>query len=108
MPMKGPTSAEAYAASQLPFRTLLELAPDAMVIFHSPSGTIILVNAEGQRLFGYEQEELLRQHIDVLIPDRFARDPEIRTQYLNAPQPGALVTRMQLYARRKNGTEFPV
>ena len=100
--------AEALAATQLQFRNLFELAPDAMVIFLSPSGKIVLVNAEGQRLFGYEHDELVGQHIDLLVPNRFARDPEIRAQYLDAPQPGALISRVQLYGRRKNGSEFPV
>ncbi|MFE4753076.1 PAS domain-containing protein, partial [Streptomyces mirabilis] len=52
------------------FRGLLEAAPDAMIIVDD-TGTITLVNAQTEALFGYGREELLGRTVDLLVPDRF-------------------------------------
>src|SRR5260370_1187816 len=52
------------------FRSLLEAAPDAIVIVNK-DGRIVLVNAHTQKLFGYEREELLDQPVEILVPQRF-------------------------------------
>jgi PAS domain-containing protein len=59
---------------------LLEAAPDAMVIVDD-TGTIRLVNAQTEALFGYRREELLGQPVELLIPGRF---PEERINELAA------------------------
>ncbi len=72
----------------VPFRALLDAAPDGILVCDG-HGTIVLVNSEAERMFGYARDELLGQPIDVLIPDHvrprhqqhlaaFATDPKLR------------------------------
>jgi PAS domain S-box-containing protein len=49
---------------------LLDTAPDAMIVV-TPDGGVRFVNAQAQQRFGYSREELLGQHLDLLIPERF-------------------------------------
>src|SRR5690349_163088 len=90
------------------FRALLESAPDAMVIVDA-SGIITLVNAQTEKLFGYKREELLGQPVESLIPERFRGGHEgHREQFAKAPRLRMMGSGMELFGRRKNGTEFPV
>jgi len=90
------------------FRTLLESAPDAMVIVDA-SGKITLVNAQTEKLFGYKREELLGKTVENLMPERF-RGNHLghREQYAKAPRLGMMGSGMELFGRHKDGTEFPV
>ena len=94
--------------SEKRFRGLLEAAPDAMVIV-DPDGMIIMVNAQTEKLFGYTRGDLFGKHVEVLIPTRF-RDvhPFHRKQYGKNPRPRPMGADIELYALRKDGTEFPV
>ena len=49
---------------------LFEFATEGIILTNG-RGEIILVNPEAERLFGYEKSELLRQKIELLIPQRF-------------------------------------
>jgi PAS domain S-box-containing protein len=96
------------AASVEPrFRALLEAAPDAIVMVNG-DGRIVLINNETQRLFGYVREELLGQLVEVLVPERF-RQAHVakRAEYSVNPKRRPLDAGLQLYACRKDGTEFP-
>jgi len=90
------------------FRNLLESAPDAMVIVNS-SGEMQLVNAQTERLFGYAREEMVGQSVELLIPQRFhAQHAEHRRGYSQSPHARSMGIGLELYGRRKDGTEFPV
>jgi PAS domain S-box-containing protein len=90
------------------FRALLESAPDAMVIVDE-RGTIVLVNAQTERLFGYQRGELLGQSAELLIPERYRpRGGERRSRVFADPQAGPMATGFELYGLRRDGSEFPV
>ncbi|HEY6328224.1 MAG TPA: PAS domain S-box protein, partial [Blastocatellia bacterium] len=89
------------------FRGLLESAPDAMVIVDS-KGTIVLVNAQTERLFGYQRDELLSKPIEILIPDQFkAAHTGFRDGYFLDPRTRGMGVGRDLYARRRDGSSFP-
>lgn len=90
------------------FRALLEAAPDAMVIVDE-AGSIVLVNAQTESLFGYTRTGLLGQRAEMLVPVRL-RDqiPHLSGGYFADPKARATGAGLGLYGLRKNGTEFPV
>jgi PAS domain S-box-containing protein len=86
---------------------LLDAAPDAMFGV-DPDGRIQWMNAQAERLFGYDRSELVGEDVDVLVPDG-VRDHhhEHRARYLANARPRPMGAGMQLAARRKDGSEFP-
>ncbi|MGE5216150.1 MAG: PAS domain S-box protein [Chloroflexota bacterium] len=90
------------------YRGLLETVPDAIIMVDN-TGRIVLVNAQGETLFGYSRKELLGQPVELLLPERF-RQSHVghRTNYLSEPRARAMGAGLELFACRKDGSEFPV
>jgi PAS domain S-box-containing protein len=88
--------------------TFLEIAPDAMVV-HNPEGKISMVNAQTERIFGYSRQEIIGQPVEILIPERF-RDAHVddKAAFLNNPVARYMGGHQEIYAKRKDGSEFPV
>jgi protein-histidine pros-kinase len=90
------------------FRGLLEAAPDGMVIVDA-DGIIVLVNAQVERLFGYDRSELVGEAVEILVPDRFSgMHMAFRSGYVSEPRTRPMGLAGDLHARRKDGSEFPV
>jgi len=87
---------------------LLESAPDAILELDS-HGRISLVNHMVEQLFGYTRQQLLGQTIEVLVPQALrAAHKQHRAQYLHHPGTRPMGSGLQLEARRKDGSHFPV
>jgi PAS domain S-box-containing protein len=89
-------------------RALLESAPDAIIAVDR-DGRIVLANSHVERLFGYPRQALLGYHVEMLLPEWVhSVHIEHRVQDQAAPCPQLMGSGLDLYARRHDGTEFPV
>jgi PAS domain S-box-containing protein len=90
------------------FRELIESAPDAILQMNS-SGTIVIANRRAVEMFGYTHKELLVLGVDALVPKSKRRDHAAhRNAFAAAGKSRTMRTGLDLYAQRKDGTEFPV
>jgi PAS domain S-box-containing protein len=90
------------------FRLAVEASPSG-IIMTDAGGTIILVNAETERMFGYLREELIGQSIDMFVPIKL-RDGHIqeRKGFVARPERRRMGAGRDLFGLRKDRSEFPV
>jgi len=89
-------------------RSVLESAPDAMIIIDD-SGTVVFANRQVSMLFGYDREEVVNQPIERLLPERFrTRHVAHRRSYTRTVRVRPMGAGLDLFALRKDGSEFPV
>src|SRR6185436_17701283 len=92
----------------VPFRALIDAAPDGLVVCDQ-KGTLVLINAEAERMFGYSHDELSGKPIEALIPEHVRpRHHHHLAGYVAAPRNRPMGSSLDLRGRRKDGTEFPV
>jgi PAS domain S-box-containing protein len=90
------------------FRLAVEASPSGIVLVNE-AGRIVLVNSQTETLFGYRREELIGQSVELLVPERLrGLHPGHRADFLRSPHARAMGAGRELFARRKDGSEFPV
>ncbi len=90
------------------FRQVVEAAPNAILMV-SADGAITLVNAQTEKLFGYDRSELIGQKVEMLVPATVrARHPNLRGHYFTNRLPRAMGTGQDLFGVTKSGTEVPI
>ena len=90
------------------FGSLLEAAPDAMVIVNR-QGCIVLTNMQTEKLFGYPSKELAGQPVEMLMPEALRHKHEShRDGFFQSPRTRAMGAGLELAGRRKDGSEFPI
>ena len=90
------------------FRLAVEAAPSGMIMADS-EGRIILLNAYTEKLFGYGRDELTGQKLEMLVPERFrGKHSGLRAGYITQPTVRPMGVGRDLFALRKDGSEFPV
>ena len=100
--------AERLRASEMRFRAVVEAVPSAILLIDG-KGLIALANAQAEAMFGYPRALLLSTPVDRLVPERF-RGPHagLRSRYAEQPRTRAMGAGRELFARRQDGSEFPV
>lgn len=90
------------------YKAVFDSAPDGVIITDH-EGTILLVNNQVEKLFGYSKEELINQKIELVIPTRF-HDKHVaqRSGYASNPSAREMGAKKELWASRKDGSEFAV
>ncbi len=96
------------ALAERKFQTLIESAPDAMVLA-SMDGSILLINNQAERLFGYQRDEVLGKAVEMLIPTRFrSAHPGHRSKFFHEPRLRPMGESLDLWGLRKDGSEFQI
>jgi PAS domain S-box-containing protein len=87
---------------------LVEANPDGMIVVDE-AGLVLLANQKIEELFGFDRTELIGQPVETLVPDRMRQlHAAHRTRYRGAPEGRPMGAGLDLYGRRRDGTEFPV
>jgi PAS domain S-box-containing protein len=90
------------------FKLVVESAPNAMILANK-NGEITLVNAQTEKLFGYHRKELIGSQLEILIPKKFSENhPRLRKSFFDSPSVRSMGAGRDLFASRKDGTQFPV
>ncbi|MCL4545302.1 MAG: PAS domain S-box protein [Chloroflexi bacterium] len=96
------------ATAETKFRSLLEAAPDAVVITNE-RGAIVLVNRQAEETFGYNRDEMLGQSVEMLMPPRYRlAHLRHRAWYQRDARTRPMGVGLDLHAQRRDGSVFPV
>jgi PAS domain S-box-containing protein len=106
--LRQPPARATAELAEATFHSLLEYVLDAIVI-GDRDGRVMLVNSQAEALFGYQRAQLVGQPVEILLPERFHPiHRRHRAGYVAAHRARPMGAGLDLYARRKDGSEFPV
>lgn len=87
---------------------VVESIPTGLVVVNA-SGEVVLFNRQAEQMFGYSREEVIGEKMEVLLPSRFREHhPKLRDGYFDSSEARPMGEGRDLFARRKDGSEFPV
>jgi PAS domain S-box-containing protein len=90
------------------YKAVFDSAPDGVIIADS-HGKILMANKQVEKIFGYKSSELIGQEIELLIPKRYHKNHSaLRGEYSAKPSPREMGASRELWARRKDESEFAV
>ncbi|MDD0854019.1 PAS domain S-box protein [Halobacteriovorax sp. GB3] len=93
---------------ELRFQMAIEAAPIAMVMIDK-NGKIVLTNKQLESLFGYTEQELKKQPIEILVPNASKdKHPDLVQKYMKEPIPRKMGQGMHLFGLNKNGEQIPI
>lgn len=79
------------------------------IIIADDRGIIVKANPSAEKIFGYDTDEFVGVKIEQLIPSRYKeKHISYREQYNESPHPRSMGKNMDLFARKKDNSEFPV
>ncbi len=88
--------------------SILEAIPDAVAAVN-PQGVIIQVSSQAEGLFSYRRDELIGQKVEMLVPERQRPQHHLhREGFHRRPKIRRMGSGLDLYGRRRDGSEFPV
>jgi PAS domain S-box-containing protein len=101
-------NSQGFRHTELTFQLIVESAPNAIVLVNK-EGKIAYVNNQSEILFGYPRTELIGQMVEILIPERYhGHHASFRNAFFAEPVVRGMGVGRELYALRKDGTEFPI
>jgi PAS domain S-box-containing protein len=87
---------------------IFQFATEAILITDN-QGKIIRVNPSTEMMFGYTADEFIGQPIEILIPSRLTeRHMKHRQNFSECPHARSMGANLDLFAKRKDNSEFPV
>ena len=79
------------------------------IILTDQTGKILLTNPALETMFGYTGDELLQQSIEILVPQKFQKNHQgLRKGFYKKPANRPMGKGLDLYGKRKDGTDLPV
>lgn len=90
------------------FKGLIETCPDAIIICNK-NGNIEIINRQTELLFGFKRSELIGNPVEILVPENNReKHRQHRKKYVQMPKTRPMGEILDLYAKKKDGSIFPV
>ncbi len=90
------------------FELAVQASPVALLMVDR-AGRIVLVNQKAESLFDYPRSELIGQPVELLIPEEWREQhPGLCSAFFAMPQARGMAADLELYARRRDGTQVAV